>query len=157
VCWPRCAATTLFNYRAFVESGGVLSLDRLIHGLYSLLLFFGLTRSLLFHQRTDNTVLQAACAAATRLACSTCFCSRESNQMLAACSRRPCLSSKPRWSSWWGCAWNERATFKECQGAAARKPNELTQRETWLPCLSGSLSADCCGLGPHADRQGAIA
>jgi hypothetical protein len=146
VCWLRCAARTLFNYRAFVESGGVLSLDRLSRGLYSRLLFFGSTRSLLFHQRTDNTVLRAACATATMLACSECVCSRENNQVLATCSRRSCLSSRPwgpRWSSWWGCAWNKRATFKECQGAAARKPNELTERETWLPCLSGTLSADC--------------
>jgi hypothetical protein len=42
-----------------------------------------------------------------------------------------------------GCVWNERATLPMSQGGAARKPNELTQRETLLPRSSGPVLAVC--------------
>jgi hypothetical protein len=41
-----------------------------------------------------------------------------------------------------GCVWNKRATFRESQGGAARKPNELAQRETLLPRCSRTVLAD---------------
>jgi hypothetical protein len=59
-----------------------------------------------------------------------------------------------------GCVWNKRATFRVSQGGAARKPNELTQRETLLPRYSGNVLADfprgsgrslAPGSRPHED------
>jgi hypothetical protein len=65
------------------------------------------------------------------------------DQMLKTYKRQVLLKFKVREAevvklSGWGYAWNKRATVKESQGGAARKPNKLTQRETLSfgePCL----------------------